>query len=560
MPANGVVQYVVWGIHDRVPQPVFTKDDVIFEQGAFKNPKWYGNVDLNKTYGTVNEAPAEPDSKTPYYFIYSCPPGSVWFNEIWHHYNTSKAYDYSDGRPSWEFIELAGKTGTDISGWKINVYRQGDPEPFITLPDNAEHCFEQGRTIPNDTNDGWGFVVLGDEGITNAAGDIVVDYGVPLTEPRKRDTFGSNYNLGFELLRSGGIIEQAVCVTKSSEPNGDYPFDLPTDPDALSRWVSQPYKSTTTRGLSYSLVDDVTGDMLWVNGEEIYGDYAQKVVAYTNSLSGKVWWWFTVTPTPGEKNVGQTIPSSAFVDEYRLISVINRLGAYGTHNGRTETINITVNSGSSTSIVYVANQWYKIASLKSNGNDIAGAIGKSSYTFNVNSMSGNVSNNVTFVAKTAEDFPLKNWTNAILDWFRRRGWTEDEIDGVGDTGDGDEYTIPEEYLMDTSPLLTTVADAKTDSISFDGDILTLGVGLVRADGCTTNTLDAIGSGTPVTSGINGVVNIYGVANLADFGKSETKIASAQIPAGSFNGTNRVDKSFNIGSLGLNFFKWKLEEE
>ena len=596
---NEVVQYVVWGIHEKAPLPPSDKyqyDEIVFEgEGVFKNP--YGKIDLNKEHCWTNSEGRV--SFSPYYFVFSCERGAVWFNEIWHQIagsGTLGVQTYNGGGKAFEFVELAGREGIDLSGWCLNVYAANTTN-ITGNSQNRSIEFPVGTVIPNDAN-GWGFAVIGDSDLTNSLGQTprcLVPIGNTLGG--QRDSFPAT-TVAFELVRKGGIVEQVVYV-RQSEPSGTYvkyPWERSDNPNATSRRISIPWRNQSAnstqyyddlptvagtslngKGQSYSLLDirdefevGVSPAVRSVMPQNTKSANYDPVLTYTNEVAGavgnpRIWWWYPAKPTPGEINEDQSF-KPIYAQYYNLEYNIIMDGGmpHGKQNGRyTESIIDRVESGARTSIVYRADQWYKIVEFTTtdpnvNPND---PIGRTEWTHSIPSMSGNIVNTVTFGPKTAaDDFAGRGWTEAVLAWLRSHSnWSEAEILATGDYGDGDEYAIPEEYLMDTSPLLTTVADAKTDSISFDGDVLKLGVGLVRADGCTTNTLDAIGSGTPVTSGINGVVNIYGVANLADFGKSETKIAVAQIPAGSFNGTNRVDTSFNTGSLGLNFFKWRLEE-
>lgn len=577
--ANEVVQYVVWGTHSKVPED-YNGTDVIFEKGVFRNPPNYGAIDLNKTYCTTNDVKqCMSDSVTPYYFVFSSTPGSVWINEIWNMHTTTSANKvYPDGSDGYEFVELAGKSGTDISGWQLNIYLTESETPSTNIVFGADMniVFGNGTKIPQGST-GWGYIVIGDIGIaestafTNSVPDESVIIELPRTGPKSRDSF-KGAAVAFELLRDNGIVEQVLYVKQSESDEKRYPWN--SKYSDLPRWIHPPKTdNSTARKHSYSLIDDLfdgTGNpspQLYEHMSKIEFDSSDEdllpQLAYTNSIAGdagvpRVWWWYPAEPTPGRVNDNQSF-RAILADTFELESYIDGGAPYhGTQNGKIDEIWVNVDSGSWTQIVYVAHSWYKIVALESNGVKQKNAEGKSRYTFTIPSMDKDIRNKVTFGPKTAADYANdpdanKRWTDAILDWFRRRGWTEEQIAA----GDGDEYEVPDEYLMDTSPILFTEVGSQTDSIALDGDILTLGVGLSRMDGASA---DSIEGGSPVTSGINGVVNIYGVANLADFGKSETKIASAQIPAGSFNGTNRVDKSFNAGSLGLNFFKWRLEEE
>lgn len=535
-PANGTVQYVVWGIHDDIPADYEVTDVIFQKDDSFENPSWYGGVDLNVTHAECGFS--------PYYLIYSCAPGAVWINEVWSNYTSTEYYpngpsdfDNSLHNPAYEFVELAGKSGVDVSGWKFRVYNKNNAAIATT------YTIPSGTTIPNDAS-GWGFLVLGDDGCPNV--DVTISDAGKSGTSNTRDFFfsGASTPIGMELVRDGGIVEQQVYVGRSKTAMSAVPS---------CRWIngnpeftsSQYWKGSSTKGLSYSLMD-APGQ--W---EVPYTNY---VVATDGDF--KIWYWRTAYPTPGAPNAyaaaGDHSADQTFapvvVSSYLLSSVISSGAAYGTQNGVTTEINIEVDSGASTSIVYVAGSWYKIVALTSNGTPVPDAVGQSSYTFNASDLSGDVANEVSFGPKTSTDYasetdPARRWSDAILNWFRARGWSESAIDA----GDGDAFSVQQEYLLDTDPTLFTVVTNVTQSISVAGDVVTLGLGLTRLD-----------AGQPVTRSLNGAVGVYGSAALGA-NASWTRINAASLPVGAFSGTTSESTSFDASALGLRFFRWTVEE-
>lgn len=509
-PANSTVQYVVWGIHNAIPTD-YTFDDVLFQK-EFVNPSWYGSINYNEFN--------KESGFSPYYFIYSCAKGAVWINEVWSHRNSTE-----DGH---EYVELAGRSGVDISGWKIVTYKKSEtPQKTIVIPENTK--------IPNDES-GWGFYVLGDPGTPNV--DVSLE-----TEVDERDFFYDNgYNpIGIELCRDTGITEQRIVVA-----NAGTDIRLGVLKEMGFPWLHL-WKSSSEGGCSYSLLDSFTPE-----------DEEDGVLVFTNdfvSVDGvsKTWTWGFATPTPGAINrgvdniVNQTFAPVIVGPGFTLVSCIASSTPYGTQNGQMTEINVTVDSGASTSIVYVAKSWYKIVALTSNGTAIPDAVGKSSYTFNVSSMSANIDNAVTFGPKTAADYASesdanKRWSDQLLNWFRSKGWTEAQIEA----GDGDAYTVQDEYLLNTSPVLKTTVESVTSEISHNADGIKLTLKLSRSD-----------DGEPVTAAVNGAVSIYGKASLND--SSWTKIGAAGIGSGAFSNTESVTTdTINSDTLGFNFFIWKLE--
>ena len=526
--ANGTVQYVVWGIHNEVPA-AYAFEDVYFEKdSAFVNPTWYGTMDLNDSHtNSASASYVEGSTFSPYYLVYSCAPGSVWINEIWSAKNSTDTWAEDDTRKC-QFVELAGPAGVDISGWQLNTYYKGEgptaPRRSYVIPQN---------TVLTNASNGWGFYVIGDRETPNVGLYTTTDgfensENLDFFHSTKSKNYGSN-PIGIELQRQGGIFEERVHIGNS---HGNFVGNNFAEFADTFAWLGIGYKDAKTG--SYSLLDEGTS-----------------VTIHTNNLVTpvKYWYWGTATPTPGAPNGGQTIPAIGS-SSYRFVSTIIDGALFGTQDGGRDKIDIEVTGGGQVSVAYVAGDWYKIVSLTSNGTPVAGAAGKSYFTFDVKSMSANVTNEVTFGPKTASDYAgeaeSSRWTDAILGWFRSRGWSEADIAAALASGDGDVYDIWQEFLLNTDPTVFTEVDAGTKSISLDGDTLSMDFGLVRTD-----------DGAAVSLGINGVVNVYG---LAELGGAETKIAAAQLPTGSFSGKETESVEIDTAELGLNFFRWRIEEQ
>lgn len=86
-----------------------------------------------------------------------------------------------------------------------------------------------------------------------------------------------------------------------------------------------------------------------------------------------------------------------------LLTVVTGSGgnsATGGVNFATSLWTFSVSAGSSTSIVYTANDWYLIQSLTKDGASVGAAAGLKSYTQQLDSISAPISNNVTFVTNS----------------------------------------------------------------------------------------------------------------------------------------------------------------
>lgn len=124
-----------------------------YMKGSFEGP----GSDINSpVYYPTNFA-----TSPAWYGIPRNTPGKVWINEI--------DYDAWDWVDNYEFIELAGETGTDISGWKIEL-RDGRTAAFSLF---GTYTIPASTLLPNDTNS-FGFYVLGQANLTSPPRDLLL--------------------------------------------------------------------------------------------------------------------------------------------------------------------------------------------------------------------------------------------------------------------------------------------------------------------------------------------------------------------------------------------------
>jgi len=176
-PTDTVVQYLVRAefggeLFADVTSPRRFKD-------AFVNPTVYEPADYNEQYGNGT-------NRTPYYVVYSCPPGSVWINEINILENTYPWGNY-------EYIELCGLSGIDLAGWRLVT----EDTDFNT---NGVYTISVNSELGWDTN-GFGFWMLGDAALSPDQ-----------TFTNLPDAEGNNLPQtgGISLYRSMGALEMAV--------------------------------------------------------------------------------------------------------------------------------------------------------------------------------------------------------------------------------------------------------------------------------------------------------------------------------------------------------------
>ncbi len=462
---DDVFQFIVWGIHNDIapndPNVIFQTTD------NFENPAWYAPINLNETYAS--------QGWSPYYYVYSCPPGTVWFNEV--QYRRSSTLD----TPLGEFIELAGRAGTDISSWRIDYVSQYNEYNWgCQIPANTK--------LPNDY-EGWGFFVWGDDYVENV--DVSPLNPEPGRDSRNRDI---QNNGGLILSRSNGAWEYRIYWGTSDDLK-DEGF-IPIFEDLKSGGFGLSLTSTNEEEIATSTYDSFK--------------WAERLI------------------TPGAPNVGQLLePIGGDEVSYLLTAYLN---AHGTQNGSTQTITVEVPSGASTSIVYVASQWYRIEALTANNAAVAAAAGQATYTYEIASMSEDVTLDVTFSEWAARPNPT-----VPVSWLS--SWTEAEIAA----GDQDSYSVEDEYLLNTDPTADTTVSFAFSAITAGADATALTVTLERSENEVAISLP-----------INGLLSIYG-ATTPDGQYAPVQNASL---SGAFDG--KTSEAFSLPLGAARFYQAIIE--
>lgn len=500
---DDVVQYVVWGTHAEIgasdPVIFMTKDSYKFETVTAGNTNvvnyvpWYSPVDLNET--------RKDEGWSPYYFVYSCAPGSIWFNEL--------SYYNSRYPNAGDYVEFLGYAGIDIGNWKLEFFDSyGDSAGFgsVTIPG--------GTRLPR-TEKGWGMYVVGDKNVASANIKLTKYDGTS----RDKDLFGRETSGAFILSRSNGSYERRICYGVRSDVQDfiDDGFE---------------YIGRRATGANYSL-------SLAAKDSEKKADCYEDFEWTTSGTDRS-------TPSPGAINgtqieniadLGGDDPAATYI----FISVVHGLygsQTYGEEEPTTAVITREIEEGEPVSISYSASDWHRIGTLKSNGNAVAAAAGAKTYTFSVEAISGDVSNEVSFAELSAADR-----FNCPVSWLST--WSEAAVAA----GDGDDLSVFDEYLLNTDPTVTTDYSLKFTGVSVDSDGALFSVELLRSE-----------NNTPVTSAINGVLGISGFGALGDIGGGSAPVYHDTFDVNFAGGNTTVYESVDSADLGsASFFKAAIEE-
>jgi hypothetical protein len=398
---NQIVQYHVWASYlGGIP--------LVEEQESFENPPWYYPVDLNQTFAA--------QGWSPYYIVYGLPLGAVWINEI-------NATDYVIGSNGVQqisvgdnpYIEIAVPAGVDLAGWKVEL---------VTGENYAQQTIQLPAGLPEqaDQTNGYAFFVIGEHPALRSSSVPALpklDYAFPyLTDLIPRTMPG-----GLRLRRPMGMYEQVIAY----EWNAAY-----GDSFSGANWAARdPQHRFVFVGREHN-----GGSLNVTNG---VGENAEN-------------WTFPLTWTPGELNAGQVIQSAKAilpgVSNVLVTSVMNSDKAM--QNGRRTTpYTLKLLRGASTNIVFKADSWYRIFSVKMNESEqLPPDSALSDYTLDLPSIQSNI--NVSAMIGLRTDVADLTQNPTLLSWILSFG----DADLVTSHYNGRPLSLTELYWLNANPTAT----------------------------------------------------------------------------------------------------------
>ena len=174
---------------------------------------------------------------SPYYWVYSCAPGTFFVNEINNWYSSSATAD----KGTEEYVEFAAPAGTDIGGWRFAMVggMSGSTSSSVgSARGKDSYTVAEGTTIPHDTGNGWGFFVWGDEWMDNE------DAAFTDSATTAKENIGTY--AGILVYRSNNAIEQMVSFGTERYVSGSGWEDF-TAPTRRARSTASRRSSTTCR-------------------------------------------------------------------------------------------------------------------------------------------------------------------------------------------------------------------------------------------------------------------------------------------------------------------------
>jgi len=254
--------------------------------------------------------------------------------------------------------------------------------------------------------------------------------------------------------------------------------------------------------------------------------------------------WFPSACVHGPQNLNAiTFQGTGYIDDlvvtngpvdfgvtyYTLTVVFNSNGGV-TDNGvaLVSGVPVQVTGGTSPTLVYTAQDWYRIQSLlvSTSGvaNAVSAAVNQKTYSHTITSVTGNISNTVTFYQP---DGGIINpaFTNIPTAWLS--GFGQPESTSPYNNGALSPW---QEYLLGINPFIAETSDFKVTSISVAGTSVAVSVSL------NVNT-------QPYSS-IKGVLHLYGYSDLSNPGAGAV-VGTAALSGGAatFNFTDPTSSKF-----------------
>jgi len=413
-------------------------------QETFDNPSWYYPVDLNKKYAA--------QGWSPYYIVYGVPVGTVWINEV-----NATDYVVSNGVPQtgfWDnpYIEIAVPAGVNLAGWSVDLVTDTG---YVTrsIPILDDYPVQEAVT------NGYGFFVIGERypqaGLPPLPGLDYTYAGLAYYIP-------SVFAGGLRLRRPMGMYEQAIA------------YD----------WDPVNYGGPAFSGETWA-ANDPEGQFVYVGREENNGS-----LSVTNG-TGKVRadWVFPLSWTPGQPNIGQSIELPVLgSSNVWVISTLSSLN--GTQNGQRKLYEaFRMRSGSSSNILYVADDWYRLYSVKVNQVEQLGTPdGVQSFPVPLVMVRSNV--NVDVEIALRRDIADLSLSSEMLNWLLSFG--DGKLVPSYYYGTGRELTLTELYWLNANPTVTNRLDGGIANFNYDlstNFFVTVSLAL-NGTNCTTLQSDA----------------------------------------------------------------------
>ncbi len=412
---NTCIQYFVWVKFKDKSGEWHTHE---LEPSEWANPSWYWPQDYNKLWGN-----GLVDNFSAYTILDSISPRRAWINEVdYVEYDARGIVDYSK-----QFIEIAIPQNANVKGWYINALCRNTTGAnskwrIATFGyGNAAVESKIGGTLGVHYTNNYTFISLRSPR-TASAGNVKDADGIWTDTPDNVSYMPAgrlldNEPYGFELVRPSDIVEHQVVI------------------QGTNIWGSGDFGSQFTAGaLANQLLNvDGAGSTWFPAGEDLAGNSSIGVFR-SNGEDASCWTNF-MSETASKINVlkdgtMQTLPSNWFLlpngTNMWIYAFITGDHIWQVVGKETTTNNVVIilPYGSSTSIVYQVDNWYRVQSCKVNGVEQVPANGNTDKTWTL--AINNVTNTTEVYASAGPGSvvsdkisPTDPYYPAVMDWLQQ---------------------------------------------------------------------------------------------------------------------------------------------
>ncbi len=421
--ANTVYQYVVRATfrdkagRDATDPPVLTARD-------WNSPTWYRG---SKVGG--GNASGDPSQFSAYTILDAISPRRAWINEV-------NICDAMNTMGLYQFIEFAVPQRADLKNWKVQFtdYQKQSASLFTFGIDdgvrNLTSKIGNEPPTPRDHTNHYAFVSVC---APQAKGNVKND-GTWKRNVQNLGDAAFQYYLpyGIQLIRPSGIIEHEIVVQGTNTGSnvswgntysGTNLVAMLRDDDKTSQWIyagEDKYDANTTLGVFRSHGEDTS---CWTN---FMKDTSTELNELKDGTLQDIPYGYFLEPFGTNVWIYSTILTPQYMSQF-----------FGDRNMGANAV-IVVPKDTPTNIVFQVTNWYQIGTCTINGEQVAGARGKTGrYTLDL----GTVSNTITLLVGAEADDRLKNewgltpenrYTPAVLDWLLTEygGYGIDDLSAV----------------------------------------------------------------------------------------------------------------------------------
>ena len=348
---------------------------------TYSYPSWYWpkNFNAESAYGDGKD-----DKFSAYTLLDTVSPYRAWINEV--NLFDNELSSSGDVVPTNQFIEVAVPAGADLTGWYVTAQN---------LYEDKQMLFEFGNgsgvaaSKVADATNRFAFITVASPNTRKLRPSVAFDGTWNVTFPMDSEISGQLVHYepyGFELVRPSGVIEQQIVVVGTNVLDG----------------TSFSYFYEGTNFLADVVKRDQAGSTWTFNGKDLtrgtLGAMATHGEGGLKENGGT--WEVDLMPTEGQVNrrwdgTCEEIDPNWYLEAngmnvWLFATVLTDHLSQKSGLFTDKTFRTILPSGCTTNIEYVADAWWRIGSLTTNGVPVPEAVDQQRFTLTLERMQSNV--------------------------------------------------------------------------------------------------------------------------------------------------------------------------